>query len=82
LREAIIVGSVISRCSIPVLHAAVAMLKLAEMSYSGSSSIFLRIFFDKKYALPYPVTDAAVHHFIKYFSSIQSNFNLKLNKAR
>ena len=66
LREAIIVGSVLARCSIPVLHASAAMLKLAEMNYSGSNSIFLRIFFDKKYALPYRVVDAAVHHFIKY----------------
>jgi essential nuclear protein 1 len=65
------VGSVISRCSIPALHAAAAMLKLVEMSYSGSNAIFLRIFFDKKYALPCPVADAAFHHFIKYFSSIQ-----------
>lgn len=66
MREAIIVGSVISRCSIPVLHSAAAILKLAEMNYSGANSIFLRIFFDKKYALPYRVVDAAVHHFVKY----------------
>nr|SVE76355.1 EOG090X058P [Daphnia longispina] len=66
LREAIIIGSVISRCSIPVLHSAAAILKLAEMNYSGANSIFLRIFFDKKYALPYRVVDAAVHHFVKF----------------
>nr|CAG4641658.1 EOG090X058P [Eurycercus lamellatus] len=66
LREAIIVGSVIARCSIPVLHSAAAILKLAEMQYSGANSIFLRIFFDKKYALPYRVVDAAVHHFVKF----------------
>lgn len=66
LREAIIVGSVIARCSIPVLHSAAAILKVAEMNYSGSNSIFLRIFFDKKYALPYRVVDAVVHHFVKF----------------
>lgn len=66
LREAIIVGSVIARCSIPVLHSAAALLKLAEMSYSGANSIFLRILFDKKYALPYRVVDAAVAHFVRY----------------
>nr|SVE74152.1 EOG090X058P [Daphnia barbata] len=66
LREAIIVGSVIARCSIPVLHSAAAILKLAEMDYSGANSIFLRIFFEKKYALPYRVVDAAVHHFVKF----------------
>ena len=41
------------------------MLKIAEMNYSGANSIFLRIFFDKKYALPYRVVDAAVGHFIR-----------------
>nr|CAG4647865.1 EOG090X058P [Moina brachiata]SVE92983.1 EOG090X058P [Moina brachiata] len=66
LREAIIVGSVIARCSIPVLHSAAALLKLAEMSYSGANSIFLRILFDKKYALPYRVVDAAVAHFVRF----------------
>nr|CAG4644756.1 EOG090X058P [Leptodora kindtii] len=66
LREAIIIGSVVARCSIPVLHSAAAILKIAEINYSGSNSIFLRIFFDKKYALPYRVVDAVVHHFIKF----------------
>nr|CAG4640824.1 EOG090X058P [Eulimnadia texana] len=65
LREAIIVGSVLAKCSIPVLHSAAAMLKLAEMNYSGSNSIFLRILFDKKYALPFRVVDAVVHHFLR-----------------
>ena len=35
LREAIIVGSLISKTSIPVLHSSAAMLKIAEMDYSG-----------------------------------------------
>merc|ERR1719184_198458 len=66
LREAIIVGSVLAKNSIPMLHSAAAITKLAEMNYSGANSIFLRIFFDKKYALPFRVVDAAVHHFIKF----------------
>jgi len=66
LREAIIVGSVIGRNSIPILHSSAVMLKIAEMEYSGANSIFLRIFFDKKYALPYRVVDAVVFHFLKF----------------
>ena len=42
------------------------MLKIAEMEYSGANSIFLRIFFDKKYALPYRVVDAVVFHFLQF----------------
>ncbi|XKL60272.1 hypothetical protein PGB90_001288 [Kerria lacca] len=66
LREAIIVGSVISRNSIPMLHSAATMLKLAEMEYNGPTSIFLRILFEKKYALPYRVIDAVVFHFLRF----------------
>ncbi|KAL5489451.1 hypothetical protein EMCRGX_G018544 [Ephydatia muelleri] len=40
-----------------------AILKIAEMEYSGANSIFLRAFLDKKYALPYHVVDAVFSHF-------------------
>merc|ERR1712183_1257212 len=43
LREAVIIGSVLSKTSIPVLHSAAVMLKIAEMEYGGANSIFLRI---------------------------------------
>lgn len=68
LREATIVGSVIAKNSIPILHSAAAMLKIAEMDYTGANSIFLRVLFDKKYALPYRVVDGVVFHFLRYVS--------------
>ena len=66
LREAIIIGSVLAKNSIPIMHSSAVMLKIAEMEYSGANSIFLRVFFDKKYALPYRVVDAVVFHFLKF----------------
>ncbi|XP_056640934.1 bystin [Diorhabda sublineata] len=66
LREAIIIGSVVAKNSIPILHSSAALLKIAEMDYTGANSIFLRIFFDKKYALPYRVVDACVFHFTRF----------------
>ncbi|XP_038235399.1 bystin [Dermochelys coriacea] len=66
LREAIIIGSILAKCSIPVLHSSAAMLKLAEMEYSGANSIFLRLLIDKKYALPFRVVDALVFHFLTF----------------
>jgi essential nuclear protein 1 len=66
LREAIIMGSILGKNSIPMLHSAAALLKIAEMDYSGANSIFIRILLDKKYALPYRVIDAIVFHFTKY----------------
>lgn len=65
LREAVIIGSVIAKNSIPLLHSSAAILKIAEMDYTGANSIFLRIFLDKKYALPYRVVDGVVFHFLR-----------------
>ena len=66
LREAVIFSSVLSRTSIPMLHSAAALLKLAEMEYSGTNSFFIRVLIDKKYALPYRVVDALVEHFLRF----------------
>ncbi|XP_064652486.1 bystin-like [Lineus longissimus] len=66
LREAVIIASILAKCSIPMLHSAAAILKIAEMDYNGANSIFLRTLLDKKYALPYRVVDAVVFHFIKF----------------
>ncbi|XP_017352129.1 bystin [Ictalurus punctatus] len=66
LREAIIIGSILTKCSIPVLHSSAAMLKLAEMEYNGANSIFLRLLLDKKYALPFRVLDALIAHFLTF----------------
>lgn len=68
LREAIIISSVLAKNSIPMLHSAAAILKLAEMEYTGGNSIFIRILLDKKYALPYRVIDALIHHFTLFKS--------------
>ena len=66
LREALIMSSVLAKCSVPMLHSSAALLKIAEMEYSGANSIFLRTLLDKKYALPYRVIDAVVFHFLRF----------------
>ncbi|KAK2732965.1 snoRNA-binding rRNA-processing protein [Myotisia sp. PD_48] len=77
LREAQIVSSVIARVSIPVLHSAAALLRLCEIAAeqttsslnaegTGATNIFMRVFLDKKYALPYKVIDALVFHFLRF----------------
>ena len=55
LREAVIISSVLKRVSLPVLHSAAAILRIADMAYSGTNSFFIRVLLDKKYALPYRV---------------------------
>eukprot|EP00268_Persea_americana_P023263 TRINITY_DN2290_c0_g2_i5.p1 TRINITY_DN2290_c0_g2~~TRINITY_DN2290_c0_g2_i5.p1 ORF type:complete len:504 (+),score=90.82 TRINITY_DN2290_c0_g2_i5:72-1514(+) len=66
LREAVIFGSVIQKASIPPLHSSAALMKLAEMEYCGTTSYFIKLFLDKKYALPYRVLDAVVDHFMRF----------------
>ncbi|XP_023515345.1 bystin [Cucurbita pepo subsp. pepo] len=66
LREAVIVGSIIEKVTIPVLHSSVALFKLAEMEYCGTTSYFIKLILEKKYALPYRVVDAVVAHFLKF----------------
>ena len=51
---------------VPMLHSAVAILKLAEMEYSGASALFMRVLLLKKYALPYRVVDALVDYFTAF----------------
>jgi len=68
LREATIVASVLIKTSVPVLHSAATMLKIAEMQYNGANSIFLQALLEKKYALPFRVIDALVYHFLKFQS--------------
>jgi essential nuclear protein 1 len=66
LREATIIGSVLAKVSVPGDHSAAALLRLAEMEYSGSTSLFLRVLLNKKYALPRKVIEALVVHFFSF----------------
>ena len=66
LREAMIIGSVLSKVSIPMMHSAAALLKMCMMPYSGVTSLFMTVLLDKKYALPYRVVDAVVNHFLGF----------------
>lgn len=66
LKEAIIAGSVLAKVSVPALHSAAALMRLAELDYSGPNSLFIKVLLDKKYALPYKVIDAVVFHFLQF----------------
>jgi len=72
LKEATIVASVLARTKIPVLHASAALLRIAEMDYTGPNSLFIRVLVDKKFELPYKVVDALVFHFIRLSNSYKA----------
>lgn len=56
----------ISKVSVPSNHSAAVLLKLAEMPYFGSTSFFIKVFINKRYALPRRVVDALYEHFIQF----------------
>ncbi|KAF8897176.1 Bystin-domain-containing protein [Infundibulicybe gibba] len=72
LKESAIIASVLARTKIPVLHASAALLRIAEMDYSGPNSLFIRVLIDKKFQLPYKVVDALVFHFIRLSNSYKA----------
>ncbi|GAB0495145.1 hypothetical protein MMPV_006443 [Pyropia vietnamensis] len=72
LREATIVASVLARVSLPMLHAAAALVHIAGRPYSGVASIFIRVLLDKKYSLPYRVVDEMVAHFCRATTDTRS----------
>ncbi|GJQ15669.1 hypothetical protein GpartN1_g7460.t1 [Galdieria partita] len=63
-REATILGSILLKSSIPLLHSAACLLKLSSFVYSPAVVIFIRILLEKKYALPSKVIDAVCLFFL------------------
>jgi essential nuclear protein 1 len=66
LREAVVLSSVLAKTSVPALHSATVLMKLSELEYAGTTSFFIRVLLDKKYALPYRVVDALVENFLRF----------------
>ena len=66
LREEVVLSSVLAKTSVPALHSAAVLMKLSELEYAGTTSFFIRVLLDKKYALPYRVVDALVENFLRF----------------
>lgn len=73
-REAVIVGSILSKMSINNLDSAAAIMKLLEMPYQVGSGYFLKTLIAKRYALPTQVVSALVSFFTKYEGVTEENF--------
>jgi essential nuclear protein 1 len=65
-KEAAIVGSILAKCSIPILDSSAALVKLCEMEYSIGSGHFIKVLIGKKYQLPSQVT-ARIVEFLHSF---------------
>ncbi len=65
-REAVILASILSKCSIPADHASVALIKLMQLPYSGPSTLFIKALLNKKYSLPLAVLSRMVDYFVGF----------------
>ena len=65
-REAVIIGSVMSKMSITTMHSCAAILKLSQMDYQVGSGFFLKTLLGKQYALPTVVVSSLVDFFCKF----------------
>jgi len=66
VKEATIIGSVLKKLSIPILHSAAALMILSDMEYSGAVCIFMKILLEKKYALHSRAINALFAHFRRF----------------
>ncbi|RZC85358.1 hypothetical protein C5167_041540 [Papaver somniferum] len=66
VREAVIVGSIIQKIIAFCSLCNAALMQLAEMEYCGTTSYFIKLLLDKKYALPYRALDVVVAHFMRF----------------
>ena len=72
-REAAVIGSILAKCSINVIHAGAALCKLCEMPYSIGTVYFVKIFLTKSYAFPQAVVDHLVDYFFKFTNESETN---------
>jgi essential nuclear protein 1 len=68
-KEAAIVGSILMKVSVPVLHASAAILKMCTYNFTLGTSYFIKCLLGKKYSLPTRVLEGLVDYFCKFKDS-------------
>jgi len=65
-REAVIIGSILAKVSIPSIHSSAALIKLTDMEYNIGTGYFIKVLIGKRYALPATALDMLVDFFCKF----------------
>ncbi|EFC49754.1 predicted protein, partial [Naegleria gruberi] len=68
VKEAHIIGGILKKMTIPVMHSAAALLKIASLDYTNTNCIFIKVFLEKRYALPTQVIQGVVSYFAKFLN--------------
>jgi len=65
-REAVIIGSILAKVSIPSIHSSAALIKLTEMEYNIGTGYFIKVLISKRYGLPATALDMLVDFFCRF----------------
>ncbi|KAG2393381.1 hypothetical protein C9374_006912 [Naegleria lovaniensis] len=68
VKEAHIIGGILKKMTIPVMHSAAALLKIASLNYSNTNCMFIKVFLDKRYVLPTQVVQGVVSYFTRFLN--------------
>jgi essential nuclear protein 1 len=63
VQQALVIGTILHKCTIPAIPAAVALVKIAQMPFSPTRAVIMRSIVDKRLSLPFQAVDAMVKYF-------------------
>ncbi|CAA7038360.1 unnamed protein product [Microthlaspi erraticum] len=66
VKEAVISTSIMQKVSIPENLSSTALVYLVEMEFCDTTSYFIKVILEKKYALAYGAVDAVTAHFLRF----------------
>ena len=66
LKQAQIIAAVLMKTSLPNLHASAALLKILSLEYTGPVGVLIKLFIDKKFALPLSVIRELSQWFLRF----------------
>jgi essential nuclear protein 1 len=72
-REAVIIGSILSKVSINTLDSAAVVMKLSSVDYKLGSGVFLKTMLAKKSAMPTVVINQLVNFFCQFSTDSYTN---------
>jgi essential nuclear protein 1 len=66
IKQSQIISAVLMKCSVPNVHASAAFLKCMELPYTGPVGVLIKLFIDKKFALPLSVIRRVTQWFLDF----------------
>lgn len=80
IKQSQILSAVLMKCSVPNVHASAAFLKILELKYTGPVGVLVKLFIDKKFALPLSVIRSVTQWFLDFGARSGLNEETSENK--